>query len=145
MNFPSHSTMTEKVWKNFNVIFVIRFEKLLSNSVDPVKNLLNGSSASFFISLQIFEKFDHCYQKLSNDKKLWKSIFLHIFKNETYNFILNVIDKFSDCSMPLKDLKNWEWKSLKRKIFCLYFCQIWVNLIIKQEGLLDWRNLLEFH
>ena len=38
-------------------------EKLLSDSVDPITNLLNGSSTSFFISLHVFEKFDHCYQK----------------------------------------------------------------------------------
>ena len=78
-----------------------------------------------------------------------EDIFFYTFSNKTYNFILNVIDKFSDYSMLLKCLKNWKWKSLKKKVFCIYVflpnLNDKLNLIIKQEGVLDWRNLLEFN
>ena len=120
----------------------LHYEKLLSNSVDPVKKL-NGSSASFFISLQVFEKFDHfCQKKIQMIRNHENLFFLHIFKNETYNFIFwlfNAVKRSEKLGMEVLEKEN---------ILPIFLPNLSdkLNLIIKQEGVLDWRNfLLEFH
>ena len=108
---------------------------------------INWTSGNFFISLQVFEKFDHFvknYQMIRNCENLFffthfqkRNLQFHFEHDRQILWLFNAVKRSEKLGMKVLEKEN---------ILLIFLPNLSdkLNLIIKQEGVLDRRNLLEF-